>query len=298
MKDQAASILASIKRQSRELNINMQTCLQLFCQEEFLRRLSLSNYVSNFILKGGMFIYTLTNFQSRVTQDIDFMLYQLSNERDHLKQLIEEIISIQTEQEYIYFEITKIRDITVDRKYHGINVKLIGHIKNVRVPFSIDIGIDDVIVPSTVLREIKPRLEGFQKPLLYTYSIESTIAEKFDAILTLMEATSRMKDFFDLYYLSGLYEFDGNVLRQAIHATLQHRQTVLDETKLDRIRLFSTHDILCNLWGRYQPITQMELPEFHIVIERILEFLSPVYESIIKNTKFQKHWDRNLLTWH
>ena len=80
MKDIAASILTRLKNQAKETGLSYQMCLQLFCQEEFLRRLSLSQYSSNFILKGGLFIYTLTEFQSRATQDIDFLMRQLSND--------------------------------------------------------------------------------------------------------------------------------------------------------------------------------------------------------------------------
>lgn len=77
MKDIAASILARLKNQAKETGLSYQMCLQLFCQEEFLRRMSLSQYNSNFVLKGGLFIYTLTEFQSRATQDIDFLMRKL-----------------------------------------------------------------------------------------------------------------------------------------------------------------------------------------------------------------------------
>ena len=76
------------------------------------------------------------------------------------------------------------------------------HIKNVRIPFSVDIGVDDVIVPGAVKRTVATRLEGFEEPNIYTYSLESTMAEKFDAILKRMTASSRMKDFYDIYYWS------------------------------------------------------------------------------------------------
>ena len=81
-----------------------------------------------------------------------------------------------------------------------------GRINNIRVPFSVDVGIDDIIVPEPLVRSLSTRLEGFEPPEIYTYSLESTISEKFDAILQRMETTSRMKDFFDIYYLSSVVD--------------------------------------------------------------------------------------------
>ena len=213
MKDIAASILARLKNQAKETGLSYQMCLQLFCQEEFLRRLSLSQYNSNFVLKGGLFIYTLTEFQSRATQDIDFLMLQLSNDIDKVKGVVEEISRVPTANDYITIEVVNAEKITPDKEYQGVSVKFIGHIKQVKIPFSIDIGMDDVIVPKAVKRCIKTRLTDFEEPEVYTYSLESTIAEKFDAILKRMEATSRMKDFFDIYYLSRMFVFDGRMLQ-------------------------------------------------------------------------------------
>lgn len=86
-----------------------------------------------------------------------------------------------------------------------MKVRFRAYIKNVRIPFSVDIGVDDVIVPGAVKREVCTRLDDFEKPIVYTYSLESTIAEKLDAILKRMTATSRMKDFYDIYYLYEIF---------------------------------------------------------------------------------------------
>lgn len=93
MKDIVASVLARLKNQAKETGLSYQICLQLFCQEEFLRRLSLSAYRDNFILKGGLFIYTLTEFQSRATQDIDFLMLKLIN-LDQVKEIMSEICQV------------------------------------------------------------------------------------------------------------------------------------------------------------------------------------------------------------
>lgn len=89
MADKASSVLARLKNKAKESGRSYQLCLQLFCQEEFLRRLEKSKYADNFVLKGGLFIYALTEFESRVTMDIDFLLQRLPNTPEQLQPIIE-----------------------------------------------------------------------------------------------------------------------------------------------------------------------------------------------------------------
>ena len=297
MKDIAASILARLKNQAKETGLSYQMCLQLFCQEEFLRRLSLSQYSSNFVLKGGLFIYTLTEFQSRATQDIDFLMRQLSNDIDKVKEIMKEISQISTANDYIAIEVVNAETITPDKEYQGVSVKFIGRIKQVRIPFSIDVGMDDVIVPKAVKRSLKTRLKNFDAPEVYTYSLESTIAEKFDAILKRMEATSRMKDFFDIYYLSSMYDFDGRKLQEAVWQTIQHRGTVYEANSFDRIATFGNNSFLSAQWTRFQPSMQVQLPKFAFVLYRLKEFLQPVFEASIQEREFFMDWSAEQKKW-
>ena len=297
MKDVVASILARLKNQAKASNLSYQMCLQLFCQEEFLRRLSLSKYSFNFVLKGGLFIYTLTEFNSRATQDIDFLMRQLSNNLSDVKKIMEDIISVPTGNEYIKIEVLELGEITPDKEYHGASVKFCGYMKNIRIPFSIDIGIDDVVVPDAVMRSLKTQLDDFLKPEVYTYSLESTIAEKFDAILKRMEATSRMKDFFDIYYLSSMFDFEGRKLQEALWQTLQHRGTPYESDSFQRIRAFNENPFLVSQWERYKPSIQMELPAFHRIIERIIWFLEPVFNSAVHEGEFFKNWSSKQECW-
>ena len=297
MRDIAASILARLKEQAKETGLSYQMCLQLFCQEEFLRRLSMSQYSSNFILKGGLFIYTLTEFQSRATQDIDFLMLQLSNDIDKVKGIMEEICHVDTANDYIKIEVLNTETITPEKEYQGVSVKFIGRIKQVRIPFSIDLGIDDVIVPKAVIRSLKTRLIDFDAPQVYTYSLESTIAEKFDAILKRMEGTSRMKDFFDIYYLSSMFDFDGRKLQEAIWQTIQHRGTVYETNSFDRIAAFNGNAFLLAQWTRFQPSMQMQLPEFASIIKRLEDFLKPVFVASINEIELFMDWSAEQEKW-
>lgn len=297
MKDMAASVLTRLKKQAKETGLSYQMCLQLFCQEEFLRRLSLSKYCSNFVLKGGLLIYTLTKFQARATQDIDFLMRKMPNEIENVKSTMEEIVHVSTTNDYVSYEVLDAVFITQEKEYSGVSVKFIARIKQVRVPFSIDLGVDDLIIPKAVIRTLKTRLPGFEEPQLYTYSLESTVAEKFDAILKRMEATSRMKDFFDIYYLSSFFEFDGRVLQEAIWQTIQHRGTPYNENIFERIDDFYNNEFLLLQWKRFQLSMQMELPEFTVVLNRLKKFIVPVFNSSIHNKNFFMKWSAQHELW-
>lgn len=113
MADIAASVLARLKNKAAESGRSYQLCLQLFCQEEFLRRLEKSKYAENLVLKGGLFIYSLTDFDSRVTVDVDFLLRQMPNTPEQLKTVLEEIIATPTGNDFITFEIKDVAPIAV-----------------------------------------------------------------------------------------------------------------------------------------------------------------------------------------
>ena len=128
MADIAASVLARLKNRAAESGRSYQLCLQLFCQEEFLRRLEKSKYSENLVLKGGLFIYSLTDFDSRVTVDVDFLLRQMPNTPEQLKTVLEEIIATPTGNDFITFEIKDVAPIAVAKKYAGIGASVVSRI--------------------------------------------------------------------------------------------------------------------------------------------------------------------------
>ncbi len=198
------SVLEKLKNKAQNLRLSFQLLLQLFCQEEFLRRLSYSKFQNNLILKGGLFLYLITNFENRSTMDMDFLMKNWSNENEKIIEMIQDIINTNTENEFIKFQIKSINSITEHKEYHGARVKIIGVIGNTRTPFDIDIGVGDIVIPKPNKRRLEVLLPNFNNPEVLTYSLESTIAEKWDAIIDRMEFNSRMKDFYDIYYLYKL----------------------------------------------------------------------------------------------
>lgn len=251
MADIAASVLARLKNRAKESGRSYQLCLQLFCQEEFLRRLEKSRYAENLVLKGGLFIYSLTDFDSRVTVDVDFLLRQIPNTPEQLKDILEEIIAVQTGNDFVVFEIKDVLPIAVAKKYAGISVSITAHIKNTRTPFCIDFGVGDVIVPKPEKRKIPTQLKDFISPTINTYSIETTVAEKIDAILSLMEFSSRMKDYYDIYYLSGKFDFEGKVLTEALRKTFANREHNFTEEQFEQVMNFDNDESMQKKWKAF-----------------------------------------------
>ena len=291
MADKAAFILAKLKNKAKASGISYQQCLQLFVQEEFLRKLSKSGYEDNLILKGGLFIYTLTNFESRATIDVDFLLRAASNSIEDVKVLIGQIINTPTGNDYIAMTAKGFEEISPQRKYHGISVQIIAQIKNVRVSFNVDIGVGDIIVPCAEERAINTQLPDFEAPIIKTYSLESTIAEKFDAILQRFELTGRMKDFYDIYYLAKAFDFDGARLQTAIFETLQRRGTPYDKDSFKRIVALTEDEDMQKRWKYFLKNIKYDTLEFSVVIDEIQKFLEPVFEAIVNEDEWQQQWN-------
>ncbi len=294
MADKAASVLAKLRNKAKASGISYQQCLQLFVQEEFLRKLSKSGYGDTLILKGGLFIYTLTNFESRATIDVDFLLRGYPNSIEDIKDLIGKIIDTTTENDYIKMRAKGFEKISPQRKYHGISTQIVAQIKNVRVPFNIDIGVGDIIFPRAEERKISTQLPDFEAPIVKTYSLESTIAEKFDAILQRFELTGRMKDFYDIYYLSRTFNFDGERLQSAIFNTLQRRGTPYDRASFKRVVSLADDEDMQKRWKYFLKTIKDDTLEFPLVIAEIQTFLEPVFDAIVNEVEWQKQWKADL----
>ena len=257
--DKGASVLAQLKNKSKKSGKSLQLLLQLFCQEEFLRRLFLSKYADNLILKGGLFIYTLTGFESRSTLDVDFLLRNHSGEIDKIREIVQDIISVSTGNDFIEISASDFKTISPNKKYKGVAFQFIGKIKNTRTPFNVDIGIGDVVFPKTTKLAIPLQLDNFQVLQINVYSLESVISEKFDAIIGRLEMTSRMKDFYDIWYISNKFDFKGSELQEAISQTLKNRETKYDENIFEQILLLSSYADLGIKWKQF--LKRANLPE-------------------------------------
>ena len=206
------------------------------------------------------------------------------------RRISEKVIEIGTGNDYIEMRAKGFEEISPQRKYHGISTQIIAQIKNVRVPFNIDIGVGDIIFPRAEERAINTQLPDFETPIIKTYSLESTIAEKFDAILQRFELTGRMKDFYDIYYLSRRFNFDGERLQSAIFSTLQRRGTPYDRNSFERVASLADDEDMQRRWRYFLKTIKDDTLEFPFVIAEIQTFLEPVFDAIINEMEWQKQW--------
>lgn len=297
MADVAASVLARLKNKATESGRSYQLCLQLFCQEEFLRRLEKSKYAENLVLKGGLFLYSLTNFDSRVTVDVDFLLRQIPNTSEQLKSILEDIIAVPTGNDFVTFEIKDVAPISVAKKYAGIGASIVAHIKNTRTPFSIDFGVGDVIVPKQEKRRIPTQLSDFESPMVNTYSVETTVAEKLDAILSLMEFSSRMKDYYDLYYIANKFDFDGAVLSEALRKTFANREHHFTVEQFEQVMSFSDDSVMQKKWKAFIRKINTNTDDYGIVLKTIRNFLEQPFTAAAENKTFTERWSAPNSKW-
>ncbi len=238
---------------SKDNNISVQQVLQNYMFERFLERLSVSSYKEKFIIKGGVLLSSIIGINLRTTMDIDADIVGMKFEQNEIEKLIQNIISIDL-NDNVKIILDRIEDIREDSEYGGYKIKLIANFANLKIPFHIDISTGDIITQKAIEYKYKKILEEDYIEI-YTYNQETIIAEKFQTILSRKIANSRMKDFYDLYYFVNFKwkEIDKTILKQAIYATFENRNTKNDFKDMENIiESISKDKTLHALWNDYK----------------------------------------------
>ena len=294
----AKSVKDRLKNKSVISGKTFQDALIAYGLERTVYRLSISEYVDRFTLKGGIFLYALFGGEfSRATRDIDLLAMNLPNTIEDIKTVFEKIFSIDCDDALQYDLCTlEVKNITEFKEYHGVNVSVIAYLDKTKVPISIDIGFGDVVYPSRVKMEF-PVLLSMEAPEIYAYSISSVISEKFEAIVSLGDANSRYKDFYDIYFLADSYSLDGTELKEAIKATFEHRKTGFSDI-FAFTDDFITSEIHQRRWHAFtkkkKTLLNVELLE---VIDVIKAVLLPIVESIRDNKEYRLKWNHQIRSW-
>lgn len=296
--DIGASILAKLRNKARAVGIPYQQCLLLFFQEEFLRRLSYSKFAEHLILKGGLFIYVMTGYNSRPTVDVDFLLRRANGDLESIEAIVSEILSISTgNNKEVILTKTNVVAISPHHEYPGIRLKITGRIKNVRIPFDIDIGIGDIVIPNVQKRSMVPQIEGYTTPKIFTYSLESTISEKFDALLQRLQLTSRMKDLYDIFHLSRIFDFDGRSLCDALFLTLSKRGTPCGRDSLDLVVALADDPDMQLKWRYFTNKVGEHNLTLQEVITGIDRFIRPIWPALNDTLDLNCAWSAYSARW-
>lgn len=286
-----ASVKARLKNLSIETGKTMQEMLMAYALERIIYRLSVSKYVENFTLKGGIFLYAIFDGNyARATTDIDFLAQNISNEIEDMKKVFSEVFSIETDDPLCFdLDTLNVVNITEFKKYHGVNVSVTVYLDKTKIPVSIDIGFGDVIYPNRVLMDF-PVVLGDETPRVYTYSLISSIAEKLEAIVSLAYDNSRFKDYYDIYVLAKKIDFDGAELSKALIETFTNRHTAFDRIVAFEDG-FADEPLRQSRWNSFvkkkKPLIKVTLKE---TIEEIRVFVFPVVEAIREDKQFDAIW--------
>ncbi len=220
------SVKARLKNFAIKSGCTFQEALTYYGLERTIYRISISEYADNFVLKGGIFLYALfgRNYE-RATTDVDLLAQRISNGSEEMKSVFQKIFSRDVDDALVFdVDSITVEDITEFKEYHGLHVSFVGYLDRTKIPISIDIGFGDVIYPEAVKMDF-PVILDMESPRVNAYSLETSTAEKLEAIIHNGYFNSRYKDFYDIYVLSKKYVFSYAELRNAVIQTFENRKT-------------------------------------------------------------------------
>jgi len=228
-KNIAQSVKDRLLQIARQRNENFTNLLIRYGVERLLYRLSKSEYSKKFVLKGAALFNYWYGEPHRATMDADFAVRNKINVEE-TEYIIREICNIDVEDDGLIFlsKTVSSSDIRVEDAYEGIRTKIKAKLGKAVIPIQLDVGFGDLIIPPP--EEIEyPTLLDFPAPKLTAYTVETSIAEKIQVIVERGMQNSRMKDYYDVYYLIRTFEIDTAKLRRAVIETFKRRKTLFPE---------------------------------------------------------------------
>jgi predicted nucleotidyltransferase component of viral defense system len=289
-----ASIRAKLLNVSRATGEDFHVTLVRYAVERFLYRLSQSSYRSRFVLKGAMLMVLWMGKPHRPTQDLDLLgIGDLSDE--HLLLMLNEIINTKVTEDGLEFdsESMTIAEIREGQTYQGKRVKLTCYLGKTRIRVQIDIGCGDAVVPRAKTL-VYPTLLDLPAPRVRAYSRETMVAEKLEAMISLGMINSRMKDFYDLWFVSQRFTFAGHSLTQAIIATFKRRKTAFPKQSLALfLTAFKQDESKQTLWQTFVQRTDLKesTPGFEQIVEQLNIFLSTPLAAAADDKALDISWE-------
>ncbi len=290
-KNVAASVRARLAQLAARQGYDFQQVLTTYAIERLLFRLSISSHTRDFVLKGATLFTLWEGFPHRQTRDLDLLGYG-ENNVEHLVTVFAQVCTQPVEPDGLVFGQVSGERIRAVEEYGGVRLHLSATLEKAVVPFGVDIGFGDAISPPP--REVDfPTLLDFPKPRLRAYPAETVVAEKFEAMVRLGMANSRMKDFFDLWHLGKTQNFDGQKLAKAIQSTFARRQTQFPQNlPIGLSAEFATNPGKQKQWQAFcrkdsRLPTMGSLSE---VIQFLVVFIGPPFFALAGGKDFSSHW--------
>jgi len=299
VKNKAASVRARLANLAKAEGVDFDALLLRYFQERLLYRLTISEFSDRFVLKGGLLLICLEVPRSRATKDIDFLAERIGNDPAELERAFGVIADVPWNDGVKFYPSSIITErIKEDTDYEGIRLKIDASLGQAKKRLQIDIGFGDVVVPEAGTM-VFPTLLEEKPPRIKVYSLESIIAEKFEAMIRLAMANSRMKDFYDVYALSASHDFEGSTLEKAIESTFQRRSTPMPEDPLVFRAEFHQDKDRQRQWAAFLRKSRLQDldREFEQLMTRIATFLTPIVHSVRSKEEFENSWDSKTGSW-
>lgn len=240
-----------VKNMAKETGIESHILIRKYMMDRFLERISLSEYNSSFILKGGMLVSAFVGVESRATMDIDTTIKGLNVSIEDMTKIIKEISLINTDDN-VQFEIKKVNEIMDEAEYAGIRFSMNANLDGANIPLKIDISTGDKITPREIEYNYKLMFEKRSIKIM-TYPIETVLAEKLETVIARSITNTGMRDFYDIHLLLKSQSIDEDIFKRALFNTANKRGSlyILDNTKdvLDKV---SKDKEMEKLWILYQ----------------------------------------------
>ena len=219
----ATQLKAKVRNLSGGDSTKAQTLIRNFIMERFLERIALSQYRNNFILKGGMLVSAVVGLDTRATMDIDTTVRSLDLSKENAAEIVETIIDVQI-PDGVRFRVARMTDIMEEHDYPGVRFMLEAELDHLRQTIKVDISTGDIITPGAVEYSYPLMFED-RAISLWTYNLETLLAEKLETIMARGTANTRMRDFYDIHVISEQQKVDTKLLRKAFLATSEKRNT-------------------------------------------------------------------------
>lgn len=278
MSNSIQAVKDKLRNISREKNIDFNSVMRFYMYDRFVERLSKSKYKDNFILKGGFYLSKLFGLDNRSTMDIDTAIRKTNLSLENVIKMITEIINIDVDDN-VKFEIEKTESIRDEDEYGGLRITIKFTLENMKDSFHIDIATGDPIHPGPDDYKYES-LIGNEIYKVWSYNLETILAEKIETILSKLEASSRMKDYYDIYLIHRFKfnRINKTKFRGAVEKTFEKREFNAD--LIASLNVVKDSKILRDKWVSYSRknsyARNLEFDETIKCLEDFIEILIPV----------------------
>lgn len=247
MNNTAQSVKDKLRNIVREKNVDFNCVMRFYMYDRFIERLSKSQYRDNFVLKGGFYLSRLFGIDNRSTMDIDAAIRKAKFTNSNIIKMITDIININI-NDNVKLNMIKTESIRTEDEYGGLRITIVFNLENIKDQFHIDVATGDPIYPGPTSFNYESLIDN-EVYKVWSYNLETVLAEKIETILSKLETSSRMKDYYDIYLIYKFSKIDITKFRKAVEKTFEKR--MFDADLVTNLNIVKNSKILREKWASY-----------------------------------------------